>query len=186
MEQVAEVVEMATQSGSNNLFLTILVLIIAIVFIAEHIKKFRDIFGIKTRWSEHEEEQTKQIIELKSEIEHIKNEIDDIKETNKHNTEKRIEFETCVSNSLNEIKDTMIQDKIQSYRNELLDFCNAARIREYSKENYDNILQLYDLYEQLLKKQGKSNGQVDMGIQFVREKYAYYMEHGFPTYEAKM
>jgi len=55
MQEVEEVVEMATTQGNNNIIVTIIVLLIAIVFVAEHIMKFREIFGIRTKWDDHEQ-----------------------------------------------------------------------------------------------------------------------------------
>lgn len=172
---------LAMENKSQVLLILILV-IVATVFIIENIQKLKILFGIKTKWDTREEREEKAIEELEHQVLEIKNEVDSMKKTIDIEHSKRKDFEQRVISSLDKIEYQMKEDKIQRLRSEILDFCNACRIRDYSKESYDNILSLYDEYELLIKSMDKTNGKAEMGIKFIREKYANYMKDGFPTY----
>ena len=172
MQEVEEVVEMATTQGNNNIIVTIIVLLIAIVFVAEHIMKFREIFGIRTKWDDHEQQQTKEILELKQEVVKIKQEVEDIKSTNKHDTNKRIEFEECVTKSLNTIKNDMLDEKIQRMRSEILDFAAGLKIKDYNEESFSHIFDVYSRYNKVIRENNMTNGYVDLNMDKIRNDYA--------------
>ena len=83
---------------------------------------------------------------------------------------------------LNGIKKSMLDDKIERMRYEILDFGNACQKRNYNKESYDHVLQTYDKYVEVLKENDLENGQVDLAIAYIKKRYAEYLEKGFPTY----
>ena len=184
MDEAMEVVEMATgNTGNQNLIVVLLILLVAIVFVVEYLQRFKNLFGLQTKWDIREENEQKSIKQLEQEVNDIKQEIDSLKESEYMDHAKCDEFQRKIATTLDEIKKDMIDDKIQRYRSEILDFCNACQKREYSKENFDFVLTLYDQYEMLVKQAGKTNNQVDAGIAYVKKKYAEYLEKGFPTYD---
>lgn len=186
MDEVSEVVEMATESNphANVIFIIILVLV-ATVFILENIKKFKEILGIKDRWDLHEESQGKQIADLKEQVNNIRIEVDELKSYSKEAKEKRMEFENSTTDTLREIREQMIQDRVDTLRTRILEFGSSCQVKQYTKENYDNILKIADDYHALLKKEGLSNSQTDMAMEYIRKQYAEYMVKGFPIYSDK-
>ena len=106
MDDVSEVVQMATEQDphANVIFIIILVLV-ATVFILENIKKFKEILGIKDRWDLHEESQGKQIADLKEQVNNIRIEVDELKSYSKEAKEKRMEFENSTTDTLKEIRE---------------------------------------------------------------------------------
>ena len=183
MSEVSEVVEMATEQDphANVIFIIILVLV-ATVFVLENIKKFKQILGLRNRWELQDEEQGKQITELKSQIKEIKSEVEDLKIYNKEAKEKRIEFEIATTKTLKEIRDEMVQDRVETLRTRILEFGSSCQVKQYTKENFDNILKIADDYHALLDREGMSNSQTDMAMEYIRKQYADYMVKGFPQY----
>ena len=91
-------------------------------------------------------------------------------------------FQTNIMDALDGIKKSMMDDKIERMRYEILDFSNACQKREYNKESFDHVLQTYDKYEKILEENHLENGQVDLAVAYVKKRYAEYLESGFPTY----
>lgn len=186
MDEAMEVVEMATgNTGNQNLIVILLILLVAIVFVVEYLQRFKNLFGLQTKWDIREENEQKSIRQLEQEVNAIKKEIDSLKDSECKDHAKCDEFQRRVCKSLDEIKRDRIEEKIQRYRSEILDFCNACQNRDYSEESFQNIFAIFSVYEELLQSIGKQNGQVDAGMAYVKKKYAEYLEKGFPTYGGK-
>ena len=139
-------------------FLIVIAAVLSVQFLVKLWDWIKDRFEIDTKSTKREKMQTESINKLEKEVDTIKEEIKEIKDNSKHATKKRIEFEESVSESLREIKKEIIQNKIDTLREGILDFSNACKCREYSKEAYDNALKNYDKYEAILKQNGMSNG----------------------------
>jgi hypothetical protein len=52
--------------------------------------------------------------------------------------------------------------------------------RKYDGEAYSHILEIYDGYEELLKKKDMTNGKVTIAMNLVKERYELGMRNGFP------
>lgn len=76
----------------------------------------------------------------------------------------------------------MVQDRVDTLRTRILEFGSSCTVKQYTKENYDNILKIADDYHNLLQKEGMSNSQTDMAMEYIRKMYAEYMVKGFPMY----
>lgn len=184
MSEIGEVVEMATNNDihTNVIFIVILVLV-ASVFVLENIKKFKEILGLKNKWEIHEEDQGKQISELKKEVDSIKTEVNELKVYSKEAKEKRMQFETETTNMLKEIKEDMLEEKIERFRSEILDFSSGVKTRNYNQESYTHIFDLYSKYEKLIKDNGLVNGYVEVSMDYIRKRYAEQLENNFSDIE---
>ena len=109
--------------------------------------------------------------ELERELESIKKEVDDLRSIAKIRDDKCTVFEHDVSDILKEIKDDLLQAQIEEIRYRILDFSCAIQKRRYTKEFYDNILDIYSRYEVILHKNNLTNGKVEMAIKFIKQKY---------------
>lgn len=183
MDEAMQVVEMATNSNpSSNLFIIILVLLAAIVFVGDIVTKFNQMFGIKNKWNLHEEEQNEKLKIIENEIETLKLEIKSLYNVTEIRENKCTVFENGVSDTLNEIKEDLLHSKIEEYRFRILEFANSICKEDFNKEYYDQILEIYSQYETILKKNGLNNGKIEMAIQHIKDKYSYYQKNGFPIY----
>lgn len=174
--------ELVNNEGTTRVILILILVLIVAVLILENYSKLKKLLGIKTEKEIHEEQQGKDIRKIEKEVETVKKEIDEIREYSKEATKKRKDFEVSVTDALADIKDQMLQDKIERYRSQILDFGNACKKREYNKEAYDHILEIYDKYEEILKNNEMTNGKVDLAIAYIKKRYSEYMETGFPTF----
>ena len=183
MDEAMEVVEMATgNTGNQNLIVTILVLLVAIVFVGDLINKVTQMFGIKNKWGIHEEQQNAKMQLMEREIETIKSDIRDLRNITTVREDKCTVFENGVSDTLNDIKDDLLHSKIEEYRFRILEFANNINKEDYNKEYYDQILEIYSDYESILQKNQLNNGKIEMAIQHIKSKYTYYQKNGFPIY----
>ena len=85
-----------------------------------------------------------------------------------------------IKSSLLDLKRMFIDNEIDTIRFEILDFANAVMDhRNYNKEQYDHVFDIYEKYERILAENGLENGRVDMSMQFLKNKYAELMQIGF-------
>ena len=91
------------------------------------------------------------------------------------------ESQNEIKSSLLDLKNIMIDDKVDTIRWEILAFASKVIYGEqnHNKEQYDHVLDIYEKYEKILEENGLENGRVDMSMSFVKKKYAELMENGF-------
>lgn len=162
-----------------------LVCVAAILLVQGGIKLydyFIERFEIETKSSKREKFQMQQIEQLKTEVNEVKSELNEIKDYSQEAKKKRVEFEECTIKALNDIREDLVDVRINALRNKIIDFSANCRIKDYDKEAFDNCLQDFDEYRSLIKKYGRSNSRIDMAMINVRKKYEEYLEKGFPTY----
>ena len=94
-------------------------------------------FGIKNKWNLHEEEQNEKIHNLYKEIDSIKKEIRSLYNVTDVRENKCTVFENGVSDTLNEIKEDLVNSKIEEYRFRILEFANRINKEDINKEYYD-------------------------------------------------
>ena len=79
-----------------------------------------------------------------------------------------------------ELKQMLVQKDVDDMRWEILNFANAVMSnREYNKEQYDHVLDIYKKYEIILEENNMQNGRVDASIAFIKKHYEELMENGF-------
>lgn len=64
-------------------------------------------------------------------------------------------------------------------RNRIIDFASKI-VKEnapVSREEFNRIFKTHDMYEDILKKHNKTNGEVDIAIRIIEESYADHMKH---------
>lgn len=184
MQNVEEVVEMATEQNphANIIFIIILVLV-ATVFVLENIKKFKEILGIKNGYELMNEDQNKEIKYLKAEVECVKKDISELKTYSKDSKDKRLQFEKDTTKTLSEIRKDMLEEKTERLRSEILDFASGVKTRNYNQESYTHIFDLYSKYEKLIKDNGLVNGYVEISMEYIRKRYAQQLENDFADVE---
>ena len=156
-------------------FTVVIAAIVVFQFIVKLFDWVKERFGITTNASRREKEQSEKINKIEEETQELKK----IQESDHEEMKK---FQNEIMDALDGIKKAMLDDKIERMRYEILDFGNACQKRDYSKENFDHILSVYDKYEKILVENHLENGQVDLAIAYIKKRYAEYLESGFPTY----
>lgn len=166
--------------GWGNAILVFLFSIIFAVAFIQGVKFLFDFFGIKTRKSIKEEKRDKEIEKIKANISKLQEDIKNINENRTHDREQSLKIQkdlvdnfAQVSNTLAEIKNDILEDKIERKRWNILNFADELRQNDgvADNERYNNVFRDYDDYERIIHDRGLSNGYVEESIKFIRLKY---------------
>ena len=85
-----------------------------------------------------------------------------------------------LQDGINELKTLLINKEIDDIRTTILDFSNTVmNDRDYNKEQYEHIIDLYDKYEKIIEQNGMTNGRVTASMEFVLKNYQDLMDNGF-------
>ena len=137
-------------------------------------------FGIETKRSLKEKKRDEEIEKLKKEYDELKNSIDEVKDNRIHDREQSFQIQkdlidnfSQVANTLADIKNDILEDKIERKRWNILNFADELRHNDgvADNERYNNVFRDYDDYERIIHDKGLSNGYVEESIKFIRLKY---------------
>lgn len=80
---------------------------------------------------------------------------------------------STISERLDKIQETFLQNQIEDMRWKILNFAISVMNGNTTcyKDQFDNILHIYDEYERVLEENNMKNGQVEESIEFIKEKY---------------
>lgn len=181
----------------NALISFILVIILFITFL-ELLQKIKSIMGIKFKGDLEKETLDNKIIEfetrLKMQEEKIQKYNDDLFEKQKKYHAESIEIRnglkqdqdnlsdqiSKLNQMMNKLNNNFVKKEISDMRTTLLDFANAImNDRDYNREQYEHILDVYQDYENVLKENHMDNGRVTRSMEYVKKNYDYLIEHGF-------
>lgn len=82
-----------------------------------------------------------------------------------------------LTEKVNKIEKDLQQHKIESWRNNILDFANSCmNRRRHTKEEFDNFFDDYSDYEKYVKDNKLENGRVEMAYEYVSKIYLHCME----------
>ena len=93
-----------------------------------------------------------------------------------------VEKLTTFKDTLEVTKELTLDLYININRNRIIDFANQVVNEDIlvSREAFNRIFKVYDEYEEILEKYGKTNGEVEMSIRIIREAYkAHTKNHTF-------
>lgn len=86
--------------------------------------------------------------------------------------EKFMENLTEISTTLSDIKSDLLDERLERKRWNILNCASKLRNGEFvDMEEYNNVFQDYDSYEDLIKRNGKTNGLIEVSIKLIKEKY---------------
>lgn len=181
----------------NALISFILVIILCITFL-ELLQKIKSILGIKFKGDLEKETLDNKMIEfetrLKMQEEKIQKYNDDLFEKQKKYHTESIEIRNGLKQDqdnlsdqiselnqmMNKLNNNFVKKEISDMRTTLLDFANAImNDRDYNREQYEHILDVYQDYENVLKENHMDNGRVTRSMEYVKKNYDYLIEHGF-------
>ena len=86
---------------------------------------------------------------------------------------------TKISQGIDDIKNSLLEDNIEKKRKSILDFCSSlSNDQKQNSEAFNDIFRTYADYEQILKDNGMENGQAEESMKFIREKYQEKLHNG--------
>lgn len=181
----------------NALISFILVIILCITFL-ELLQKIKSIMGIKFKGDLEKETLDNKLIELETRLkmqeENIQKYNNDLFEKQKKYHAESIEIRNGLKQDqdnlsdqiselnqmMNKLNNNFVKKEISDMRTTLLDFANAImNDRDYNREQYEHILDVYQDYENVLKENHMDNGRVTRSMEYVKKNYDYLIEHGF-------
>lgn len=181
----------------NALISFILVIILFIAFL-ELLQKIKSIMGIKFKGDLEKETLDNKMIEfetrLKMQEENIQKYNNDLFEKQKKYHAESIEIRNGLKQDqynlsdqiselnqmMNKLNNNFVKKEISDMRTTLLDFANAImNDRDYNREQYEHILDVYQDYENVLEENHMDNGRVTRSMEYVKKNYDYLIEHGF-------
>lgn len=181
----------------NALISFILVIILFITFL-ELLQKIKSIMGIKFKGDLEKETLDNKLIELETRLkmqeENIQKYNNDLFEKQKKYHAESIEIRNGLKQDqdnlsdqiselnqmMNKLNNNFVKKEISDMRTTLLDFANAImNDRDYNREQYEHILDVYQDYENVLEENHMDNGRVTRSMEYVKKNYDYLTEHGF-------
>ena len=129
--------------------------------------------GIEFKWLRKKREDHELLIKTANELVDLKNQRNiDVEESIKH--------DEAIRNDLAELKDMFISREIDTMRLEIINF--AIKISEgkpCNQDGYRHCLKIFTKYEELLKKNNLTNGEVTLSMDIINESYKEKLKNGF-------
>lgn len=129
--------------------------------------------GIEFKWLRKKREDHELLIKTANELVDLKNQRNiDVEESIKH--------DEAIRNDLAELKDMFISREIDTMRLEIINF--AIKISEgkpCNQDGYRHCLKIFAKYEELLKKNNLTNGEVTLSMDIINESYKEKLKNGF-------
>lgn len=189
-----EMVSILNEINSQGIFTIILCVVLVLLLIVEGTKLWKgtlESLDLKSGKELRENAINERIDELEHKITSVENsfmnnqevyhnqsiEIRNHLQDNQENLSNQI---TELNQMMNKLNDNFVKKEISDMRTTLLDFANAImNDRDYNREQYEHILDVYQDYENVLKENHMDNGRVTRSMEYVKKNYDYLIEHGF-------
>lgn len=156
-----EAVQALTKINWITFCITLFAIAFAIKEIIEIVGYFKKKLRIKTGFDEDKETLEERIATLEKHDKWQYNEI------------------SKISQGIDDIKNTLLEDNIEKKRKSILDFCSSlSNDQKQNSEAFNDIFRTYADYEQILKDNGMENGQAEESMKFIREKYQEKLHNG--------
>ena len=156
-----EAIQTLTQVNWIAFCITLFAIAFAIKEIIEIVGYFKKKLRIKTGFDEDKETLEERIATLE-----------------KHDKWQYSEI-SKISQGIDDIKNTLLEDNIEKKRKSILDFCSSlSNDQKQNSEAFNDIFRTYADYEQILKDNGMENGQAEESMKFIREKYQEKLHNG--------
>ena len=184
--------------GGYNVILSAILLIVLVSLVVVAIGKIKDALGFKTKTELRHQEIDERFEKIEAKIKNYEARLDENADQFYNKQKEYHEQSITIRNELRdkqdslskkqddlitgmaELKQMLVQKDVDDMRWEILNFANAVMSnREYNKEQYDHVLDIYKKYEIILEENNMQNGRVDASIAFIKKHYEELMENGF-------
>lgn len=198
---MVEIIESLKTIDYGMLLGSLAIIIVAVPKIIKYLEDFEQKSGFRFPWSVRKEAIQKKFDELDNKINTTRKELDDkidsihkaehiehetwhqqsitIRDNLAENQHKLEENQASfmytlsdISKSLAELKADFLDERLERKRWNILNCASKLRNGDtVDMEEYVNVFQDYDSYEDIIKKNGLTNGLIEESIKFIREKY---------------
>lgn len=152
----------------KQLFISIFIILVILKSLGTILEWLISKLGLETKFSRSNKEMIDKVSYHNTSIEELKKQ-DTLLEAKIDGLEAKIDK---LTNSVTEVQ-------IQSMRSEILDAAHRLSDTDFSEELYNNLFSIHARYEEILKANHLSNGQVDASFRYIEQRYQEQLQKGF-------
>lgn len=176
IEQIQKIHEF----GEVNVIISILLCAALVIALRAGWEKLLDVLGLETKASLQKKALEQKLSDMEQKIADFEQSQHDYHGQSITIRDKLEDNQKVLQDAIGELKMLLINKEIDDIRTTILDFSNAVMNgRNYNKEQYEHIIDLYDKYEKILEQNGMTNGRVTASMEFVLKNYQDSMDNGF-------
>lgn len=176
IEQIQKIHEF----GEVNVIISILLCAALVIALRAGWEKLLDVLGLETKASLQKKALEQRLSDMEQKIADFEQSQHDYHGQSITIRDKLEDNQKVLQDAIGELKMLLINKEIDDIRTTILDFSNAVMNgRNYNKEQYEHIIDLYDKYEKILEQNGMTNGRVTASMEFVLKNYQDLMDNGF-------
>lgn len=176
IEQIQKIHEF----GEINVIISLLLCAMLVIALKAGWEKLLDVLGLETKASLQKKSLEKKLSDMEQKIADFEQSQHNYHDQSINIRDKLEDNQKVLQDGINELKTLLINKEIDDIRTTILDFSNAVMNgRDYNKEQYEHIIDLYDKYEKILEQNGMTNGRVTASMEFVLKNYQDLMDNGF-------
>lgn len=176
IEQIQKIHEF----GEINVIISLLLCAMLVIALKAGWEKLLDALGLETKASLQKKALEKKLSDMEQKIADFEQSQHDYHDQSITIRDKLEDNQKVLQDGIGELKILLINKEIDDIRTTILDFSNAVMNgRDYNKEQYEHIIDLYDKYEKILEQNGMTNGRVTASMEFVLKNYQDLMDNGF-------
>lgn len=176
IEQIQKIHEF----GEVNVIISILLCAALVIALRAGWEKLLDVLGLETKASLQKKALEQRLSDMEQKIADFEQSQHDYHGQSITIRDKLEDNQKVLQDAIGELKILLINKEIDDIRTTILDFSNAVMNgRDYNKEQYEHIIDLYDKYEKILDQNGMTNGRVTASMEFVLKNYQDLMDNGF-------
>jgi TolA-binding protein len=176
IEQIQKIHEF----GEINVIISLLLCAMLVIALKAGWEKLLDVLGLETKASLQKKALEKKLSDMEQKIADFEQSQHNYHDQSINIRDDLEDNQKVLQDGINELKTLLINKEIDDIRTTILDFSNAVMNgRDYNKEQYEHIIDLYDKYEKILEQNGMTNGRVTASMEFVLKNYQDLMDNGF-------
>lgn len=176
IEQIQKIHEF----GEINVIISLLLCAMLVIALKAGWEKLLDVLGLETKASLQKKALEKKLSDMEQKIADFEQSQHNYHDQSISIRDDLEDNQKVLQDGINELKTLLINKEIDDIRTTILDFSNAVMNgRDYNKEQYEHIIDLYDKYEKILEQNGMTNGRVTASMEFVLKNYQDLMDNGF-------
>ena len=176
IEQIQKIHEF----GEINVIISLLLCAMLVIALKAGWEKLLDVLGLETKASLQKKALEKRLSDMEQKIADFEQSQHNYHDQSINIRDKLEDNQKVLQDGIGELKMLLINKEIDDIRTTILDFSNAVMNgRDYNKEQYEHIIDLYDKYEKILEQNGMTNGRVTASMEFVLKNYQDLMDNGF-------
>lgn len=176
IEQIQKIHEF----GEINVIISLLLCAMLVIALKAGWDKLLDALGLETKASLQKKALEQRLSDMEQKIADFEQSQHNYHDQSISIRDKLEDNQKVLQDGISELKMLLINKEIDDIRTTILDFSNAVMNgRDYNKEQYEHIIDLYDKYEKILEQNGMTNGRVTASMEFVLKNYQDLMDNGF-------